>query len=129
MAQTKRKRHTKHRGNAAGVVESRGRTGRKPTAAEKSGDAREAARAKERLLDKRDRPPTWRGAFVKAMIAAVALLVFGLLFLKNGNSTIGLFPIVLVIYTLISYYTDRWIYNRRQRSKARRGGGGRAAPQ
>ena len=33
MAQTKRK--TKHRGNAAGVVESRGRTGRKPTAEEK----------------------------------------------------------------------------------------------
>src|SRR5436190_458223 len=128
MAQTKRKRHTKHRGNAAGVVESRGRTGRKPTAAEKSGDPREVARAKHRLLDKRDRPPTWRGAFIKAMIAAVALLVFGLLFLKNPSSTIGLFPIVLVIYTLISYYTDRWIYNRRQRSKARQGGGGRAAP-
>ena len=39
MAQTRRKRQTKHRGNAAGVVESRGRTGRKPTAAEKSGEA------------------------------------------------------------------------------------------
>ena len=37
MAQTRRKRRTKHRGNAAGVVESRGRTGRKPTAAEKTG--------------------------------------------------------------------------------------------
>ena len=36
MAQTKRKRQTKHRGNAAGVVESRGRTGRKPTEAEKT---------------------------------------------------------------------------------------------
>jgi hypothetical protein len=33
MAQTKRKRRTKHRGNAAGTIESRGRTGRKPTAA------------------------------------------------------------------------------------------------
>ena len=31
MAQTKRKRRTKHRGNAAGSVEARGRTGRKPT--------------------------------------------------------------------------------------------------
>jgi hypothetical protein len=39
MAQTRRKRQTKHRGNAAGVVESRGRTGRKPTPGEKSGDA------------------------------------------------------------------------------------------
>jgi hypothetical protein len=31
MAQTKRKRRTKHRGNAAGSIEVRGRTGRKPT--------------------------------------------------------------------------------------------------
>ena len=48
MAQTKRKRQTKHRGNAAGVVESRGRTGRKPTAAEKSGEPGDAAKERER---------------------------------------------------------------------------------
>ena len=35
MAQTKRKRRTKHRGNAAGMVETRGRTGRKPGPAER----------------------------------------------------------------------------------------------
>jgi hypothetical protein len=120
MAQTKRKRQTKHRGNAAGVVESRGRTGRKPTAAEKSGDAREAARAKERLIDKRDRKPTWRGAFLKAMAAAVLLLAVVILFLKGQG--IQLFPVVLIAYTLISYYTDLWIYNRRQRSKTGRAG-------
>src|SRR3981081_4313853 len=106
MAQTKRKRQTKHRGNAAGVVESRGRTGRKPTAAEKSGNAREVARAREKPIDKRDQPPTWRGAFVKAMLAAVVLLLFSVIFLKGSPQTIGLFPIVLVMYTLISYYTD-----------------------
>ena len=83
MAQTKRRRQTKHRGNAAGVVESRGRTGRKPTAAEKSGKAGDAARAKAKRLDKRDRPPTWRGAFYRAMIAAVALLVLALLVLHQ----------------------------------------------
>ncbi len=127
MAQTRRKRRTKHRGNAAGVVESRGRTGRKPTAAEKSGDPRERAREKEKLLDKRDRPPTWRGAFVKAMFAAVLLLLVVLLFLKESNQAISLFPIVLVMYTLISYYTDKWVYDRRQRKKASQGGGGKAA--
>jgi Flp pilus assembly protein TadB len=120
MAQTRRKRQTKHRGNAAGVVESRGRTGRKPTAAEKSGDARETARAKEKLIDRRDRPPTWRGAFTKAMVASVLLLAVVLLFLKGQG--VALFPIVLVMYTLISYYTDRFVYNRRQRSKAKRAG-------
>jgi hypothetical protein len=121
MAQTRRKRQTKHRGNAAGMVESRGRTGRKPTAAEKSGDAREAAKAKEKLLDKRDRPPTWRGAFIKAMFATVVLLLFAIVFLKQSNQAIGLFPVVLVMYTLISYLTDKWIYDRRQRKKSKGG--------
>jgi hypothetical protein len=126
MAHTKRKRQTKHRGNAAGVVESRGRTGRKPTAAEKTGNAAEVARAKEKAVDRRDRPPTWRGAFVKAMVAAVLFLLFVIFFMPKSNSAIGLFPVVLIMYTLISYYTDRWVYNRRQRSKARQGGGGKA---
>ena len=73
VAQTRRKRQTKHRGNAAGVVESRGRTGRKPTAGEKSGDARQLAKEREQKIDRRDKPPTWRAAFIKAMVAACPL--------------------------------------------------------
>ena len=120
MAQTKRKRQTKHRGNAAGVVESRGRTGRKPTAAEKSGKGQAAiAREKElSKIDKRDRPPTWRGAFYKAMMASVLLLLVMLVVLKQSTGVAGLFPIILVGYTLVSYYTDKWIFDRRQRKKA-----------
>ncbi|HSZ13627.1 MAG TPA: hypothetical protein VK790_06295 [Solirubrobacteraceae bacterium] len=124
MAQTKRKRQTKHRGNAAGVVESRGRTGRKPTPGEKSGDPSVLAREKERKLDKRDQPPTWRGAFVKAMFAAVVLvLIVTLLLHQSSQQAFPLFPIVLVFYTLVSYYTDKFVYDRRQRKKAREGGG------
>jgi hypothetical protein len=128
MAQTRRKRQTKHRGNAAGVVESRGRTGRKPTAAEKSGKAGDAARAKEKLLDKRDQPPTWRGAFLRAMFAAVLMLAVLLLFkISKPNQAIALFPIVLLMYVPVSYYTDQWLFKRRQRSKGGRGGGPKAA--
>jgi hypothetical protein len=127
MAQTRRKRQTKHRGNAAGVVESRGRTGRKPTPGEKSGDARELAREKEKLLDKRDRPPTWAAAFTKAMFASIFLLLVLIFALKQSDQAIKLFPIVLVLYTGVSYYTDKLMYQRRQRKKAREGAGGRAA--
>jgi uncharacterized membrane protein YgcG len=123
MAQTKRKRQTKHRGNAAGVVESRGRTGRKPTAAEKKGDMQ---KAKAQAVDRRDRPPTWRAAFVKGMFAAVVLLLFVIFFTPKSGSLVALFPIVLLMYTVISYYTDRWVFNRRQRNKAKRSGGGKA---
>ncbi len=128
MAQTKRKRQTKHRGNAAGVVESRGRTGRKPTAAEKSGDPRALAREKEKKLDKRDQPPTWRGAFVKAMFAAVLMLLIVIVAFKQSNQAIALFPIVLVMYVPISYYTDKFVYDRRQRKKAKDGGSKGASP-
>jgi hypothetical protein len=122
MAQTRRKRQTKHRGNAAGVVESRGRTGRKPTAAEKSGKPRDLAKEREAKLDRRDRPPTWRGAFTRAMFAAILMLLVVIIVFNQGNQAIALFPIVLIMYVPISYYTDKWIYDRRQRKKAQLGG-------
>lgn len=125
MAQTKRKRQTKHRGNAAGVVESRGRTGRKPTTAEKTGKAGASGPAKDKRLDRLERPPTWRGAFYRAMAAAVLMLLISLLLLKlkNPNQAIALFPIVLIGYVPISYYTDMWLYKRKLASKAKQTGG------
>jgi ABC-type branched-subunit amino acid transport system permease subunit len=125
MAQTKRRRQTKHRGNAAGVVESRGRTGRKPTTAEKTGKAESRGSAKETRQERLERPPTWWGAFYRAMAAAVLMLLISLLLLKlkNPNQAIVLFPIVLAAYVPISYYTDMWLYKRRMRSKVKRAGG------
>jgi hypothetical protein len=114
MAQTKRKRETKHRGNAAGVVESRGRTGRKPTEAEKK--TGKAAAPKLTRQERLEKPPTWLGAFYRAMAAAVLML------LKKPNEAIALFPIVLIAYVPISYYTDNWLYKRRMASRTRQAG-------
>ena len=128
MAQTRRKRQTKHRGNAAGVVESRGRTGRKPTAAEKSGDPVARAREKEKLLDKRDRPPTWSARVHQGDGARRSCCCSpSSSCLHQSTGAIGLFPIVLVFYTVVSYFTDKWMYDRRQRKKLGQGGGGKAA--
>jgi hypothetical protein len=129
VAQTKRKRQTKHRGNAAGVVESRGRTGRKPTAAEKSGSARDLAKEREQQIDRRDKPPTWRGAFIRALVAAMMMIALLLVLKvsKNPGQVFILFPVALLGYTPISYYTDQWMYKRRQRSQAKQGGGPKAA--
>jgi hypothetical protein len=122
MAQTKRK--TKHRGNAAGMVEARGRTGRKPTAAERSVTGREKARKQEQGLAKYDRPPSWRGAFYRAMVAAVLMLLISMFLLKKPSEAIALFPIVLGLYVPISYYTDMAMYKRRMRRKAKQGAAG-----
>jgi len=128
MAQARRtRRTTKHRGNAAGAIEVRGRTGRKPTAAEKGGKAGQAARARAQKVDRRDRPPTWRAAFYRAMLAAVILLLVALLLLKNAATAAAYFPIALILYTPVSYYTDLWMYRRRQRKKAEASGAKREA--
>jgi hypothetical protein len=124
MAQTKRKRQTKHRGNAAGMVESRGRTGRKPTSAEKTGGGPTKGNGSQRRGDRFDQPPTWRGAFWRALAAAVLMVAVSLfLFAKhNPGEAFAIFPVVLAIYVPISFYTDQWVYNRRQRDKAKQAG-------
>jgi hypothetical protein len=128
MAQTKRRRQTKHRGNAAGVVESRGRTGRKPTAAEKSLAAKEREQARRRRVPRQDRPPTWLGALYRAMVAAALMLVAVFVLLpRDRTEMIAYFPIVVALYVPISYYTDRWLYKRRMRNKEKRGSGKAAA--
>jgi hypothetical protein len=129
MAPTKRKRQTKHRGNAAGVVESRGRTGRKPTTAEKSGKAGDAARAKSKRLDRADQPPTWGGAALRALIAATALvLLSGLVLNASAGQSVAYFFVGLIFYTPISYYSDGWLYRRRLAKKAAgKPGGGKAS--
>ena len=121
MAQTRRKRQTKHRGNAAGAIESRGRTGRKPTPAEKRGTPAQSAKARQQQLDRRDRPPSWRSAFMRAMVAAVIMLLLVALLFKQTAQAIALFPIVLLMYVPISYYTDKWVYERRMRRKSASG--------
>lgn len=123
MAQTRRK--TKHRGNAAGIVESRGRTGRKPTAAEKSAKGREAAAAHENRQSKRDRPPTWRGSIYRSAGAALIMLVLATVLTKRLADSLVLFPIVFFLYVPVSYYSDLWFFRRRMRGKA---SGSRNAP-
>ncbi|HEY1688823.1 MAG TPA: hypothetical protein VGF95_08155 [Solirubrobacteraceae bacterium] len=123
MPQAKRKRKTKHRGNAAGVVEARGRTGRKPTAEEKSPRLREnkqAQRAKH--ADRYEKEPTWKGATYRALAAALVMFGISLWLIKKPGQSFVIFPIVLLLYIPISYYTDLWMYRRRQRSKAKQAG-------
>jgi hypothetical protein len=111
MAQTKRKRRTKHRGNAAGSIETRGRTGRKPTPEEQKKSARQSAR------DRRAKPPSWNSAALKAGAMAVLLFILTQVgILGNTNTSIqqGLFLalLALVIYTPLAYTTDKWVYAR-----------------
>jgi hypothetical protein len=117
MAHTKRKRSTKHRGNAAGMIEARGRTGRKPTASERKADARTAAR--ERREARMNKPPTWKGAAQKALLAAVVFALAVALIFRRPGQAVAIGPVILLLYIPMSYYTDLFIYRRAQARKLR----------
>lgn len=115
MAQTKRKRRTKHRGNAAGMVEVRGKT-------HKGGASGLTAKeqAREKRLARMDKPPTWQGSITRAAIAAVLFVVLvSLVFKRPVSESIALGGFVLLFYIPLGYFTDLTLYRRRQRSKQR----------
>ena len=118
MAQTRKRRRTKHRGNAAGMVEARGRTGRKPQPGEKRpGSVRDDAR--QRRQDRLDREPTWRSAANRAVIATVFFAALVVLLFRRPVAEAALLALVmLLLYVPLTYYTDLFIYRRRQRRKA-----------
>lgn len=115
MAQTKRKRRTKHRGTAAGTIETRGRTGRPPSAEERKKQTR--AQARERRLST---PPTWKSSLMRASFAGVVLFVFLALSTKGKDrvETAAVFAVIaLLIYVPAGYYFELFLYRRRQRRK------------
>ena len=125
MAQAKKKRKSRHRGTQAGTVEARGRTSRPsgerrtasaPKKPANRTEAREQARQKRQA--RFDEPPTWRGALNRALFAAA---LFGILivvfFGRPITDGVALAGLMVFMYLPMSYYTDKFLYNRRQRQK------------
>jgi hypothetical protein len=107
MAHTKRKRRSKHRGTAAGSIEARGRTGRKPKPEELKKQAQARRLAK---------PPTWNSAFLKAALMAAVLFALTRIGLFGDEATLAQSIVIcvsaLLLYTPAAYFTDKWVYNR-----------------
>ena len=114
MAQTKRKRRSKHRGNAAGTIEARGRTGRPLSPEEKKKQLRTDAREK-RL----NTPPTWRSASLRGALAAVVIFIFLLVTTRNHSiaQALLLALVALLIYIPAGYYLEVYLFRRRQRKR------------
>ncbi|MEP6954592.1 MAG: hypothetical protein ABI950_11090 [Solirubrobacteraceae bacterium] len=119
MASTKKKRQTKHRGNAAGFVETRGRTGRnRPDVAPAKGKRAKSgggtmAQARANRFAK---PPTWIGAFQRALFAIVIFIgVVVLAFGQKPLPAIALGVFMLLLYTPMGYLMDSYFYKRRRK--------------
>ena len=119
MAQTRKKRRSKHRGTAAGTIESRGRTGRKPPARDPKLSKKEDAQA--RRMERLSRPPSWQRSFYRAGFAALLLFLFTRIGLGPGItfvSSLVLCLLALLIYVPLGYAVDAAVYRRFKRRGA-----------
>lgn len=119
MAQTKRKRRKKKRGTQAGQIDTKRRS-RPKSRAEAKSQARSGG--KRKAVPRIDRPPTWKSAAIRGVIAAVvfmALLI--LLFGRPLSEAIGLSLFMLVFYIPAGYYMDTFMWRRRERARIRSG--------
>jgi hypothetical protein len=121
MAQTKRKKRGKHRGNAIGQVEARGRAGSKPAGPPSKNGRSLSSGTSGGRKPVALKPPSWQSAAMKAAFGCVILFVF-FKFLSKNSSTGGAISFSLfafVLYTPVMYYTDRMIYNRKLKAQKR----------
>jgi Flp pilus assembly protein TadB len=116
MAQTKRKRRTKHRGTAAGTISARGRTGRPPTPEEKK---RQQKLTREQAREARlAAPPTWKASVNRALLAAGFMFLFLLLTSKGNILAAILFAVfAFALYVPSGFYLERFLWQRRKRKK------------
>ncbi|HYH63034.1 MAG TPA: hypothetical protein VD766_14295 [Solirubrobacterales bacterium] len=113
MAQTKKKRKRKHRGTQGGSV-SKG-TNRRPRSRE---EARAQARRSSQV--KRNREPSWQGAFTRALIMSVILFALMAFIVGQPIGASAFLSIAMVgIYTPAGYYLERFLYRRRMAAEAR----------
>ncbi len=103
----------------AGIVEARGRTGRPSTAEERAAKLDPKEQARLRREERMNREPTWKGALNRAGIATIVFVALVLLLFRQPvASAVMLGAFMLLIYIPLGYYTDLWIWRRRQRKKA-----------
>ncbi len=114
MAQTKRKRQTKHRGTAAGQVTNRGRTSKPPSADTVKKQKREDAR-----LTRLNRKPTWSSAALRSALAAVFICIFLLVTTHKPTTSILFAAIAAIIYIPTGYYFETVLWRRRMRKQGR----------
>jgi len=78
-----------------------------------SGGNRRSGGGKGRV-DRRDLPPTWKGAATRGILFAAFLLPVSLLFGQPIGGAIVLTIIAAMLYIPLGFYTEQFFYNRRK---------------
>jgi Flp pilus assembly protein TadB len=110
-------RRRKHRGTQTGSISRRaqGRPRSRQEAMAQAKSRRSSGRGgKKRSGDRRDLPPTWKGAATRGVLFAALLLPVSLLFGQPIAAAIVLTVIAAMLYIPLGFYTEQFFFNRRQ---------------
>ena len=120
MAQTKKKRHRKHRGTQGGRVDERpkGRP-RNRAEARQQAKARRTGSGGKRTAASQSRglqPPSWGSTYTKGLFAAALFLGLLVVVLGRGfGPSAAIAGAMVLFYTPMAYFLDLFFYNRRLR--------------
>jgi Flp pilus assembly protein TadB len=118
MAQTKKKRRRKRKGTQSGRVDTRRgpRPRNRQEAQARARRSRSQGGGTRQPANRRDQPPTWRGAFIRGAVAAgLFVVIVAFVFQRPLASALALGVAMMAFYVPMGYFIDRFFYNRRQR--------------
>lgn len=81
--------------------------------------ARTRNRGGRQRVDRRDLPPTWRGAATRGALFAALLLPVSLFFGQPLAGAIVLTVLAALMYIPLGFYTETFFYNRRMARQQR----------
>jgi len=111
-----KRRRRKHRGTQTGKIDRRGKT--TPRNRQEAMARARSGGGSAKRPDRRDQPPTWRGAAMRGGFFAILLFPIAMLFGQPVASAIVLTVIAAVFYVPLGFYTDQFFYQRRQKKLA-----------
>jgi hypothetical protein len=119
MAQPKNKRRRKRRGTQGGRIDAGGRRSRPRTREEAKARARSGSSSRT-TSKKKDLPPTWKGAGLRGVAAAVIfVLILLVLFKRPIGVSLAFGVFMLVFYIPTGYYIDMTMWRKRERQRIR----------
>ena len=120
MAQPKNKRRRKRRGTQGGRIDPRGGRGSRPRTREEARARARSGGSSRSSAKKKDLPPTWKGAALRGLAAAVIFIFILLVLFKRPVPVSLLFgAFMLAFYIPTGYYIDMTMWRKRERQRIR----------
>ena len=118
MPGNQKPRTRKHRGTQTGSVQ-RSRRSRPRNRQEAMAQARaqrgQGGGKRRQPVDRRDIPPTWRGAVIRGIVIAALLFPISVFLLGEEAGQAAVLSVIAAgLYIPLGYYTENFMYRRRQ---------------